>query len=119
MQNNSRGDERFYLSFYLRVFEEKKFIGFLVDISDSGFKVLSEFPHSVEKEYKIRMKLPQKIFNGDNPNELFVNFNALCRWTVRDENDKDFHLNGFKFIDIEEDAKKRIGELIKQFRVYD
>lgn len=117
MKKIPRADERFFLSFYLRVFEDSRFIGFLVDISDNGFKLMSEFPLTVEKKYKIMMKLPHKISQAENQDYNYINFDAFCRWTEQDELDREFNLNGLEFIDIDIESKKWLKQLIIQFKV--
>ena len=63
MKHAPREHQRVYLTFYLRIFEEDKFIGFLIDISKDGLMVMSERPLEENREYNLRMKLPPHL-NG-------------------------------------------------------
>jgi hypothetical protein len=63
MKHAPREHQRVYLTFYLRIFEGDKFIGFLIDISKDGLMVMSETPLEENREYNLRMKLPRHL-NG-------------------------------------------------------
>lgn len=58
MKQIPRENQRVYLTFYLRIFEGEKFIGYMIDISNDGLMVMSDMPLEENKKYSLRMKLP-------------------------------------------------------------
>ena len=51
MKHSLREHQRVYLTFYLRVFEQDEFTGFLVDVSRDGFMIMSDFLLEETKNY--------------------------------------------------------------------
>ncbi len=118
MKRLPREHQRVILSFYLRVFEEKKFIGFLTDISRGGMMVMSEFPLEAEKDYNLRMNLPSSLeWKGKNDKDKEVKLSVKCEWSKHYEVDKEFYLSGFRFLDIDENDNNIIHEIINEYKI--
>lgn len=115
MRKEKRFVERKYLVFYLRVFDGmgSKVIGYLVNISSHGLMLLSDFPISVNEEYKLRMRLPHELVEQGE-----IIFNAVSRWCKNDTN-PDFYLTGFQLHDISPELREDIAALIDEFSCND
>ncbi len=118
MKHSPREHQRVYLTFYLRVFEGEKFIGFLVDISKEGFMLLSEFPLEEKKPYSFKMKLPTSLNWKNNKDEdRYIEFTATSIWSKHDEVEKEFYVSGFEITSIEEEDNQIIHKLIEEYRI--
>lgn len=118
MKHSPREHQRVYLTFYLRVFENNDFIGFLIDLSRDGLMVMSESPLIENKFYQLKMKLPSSLeWKEKQDEDKYINFTAECKWIRHDDVDKEFYLNGFSFADISEEDNEIIHTLIKEFRM--
>lgn len=118
-QENNRKDkrhvERWYLVFYLRVFDgmSRKILGHLIDISDKGIMLICDNPIKVNEDYRLRMRLPNQMKDGDE-----IIFSATSRWCKSDSN-PDFYLVGFQIYDLEPTTRDLINNLIKDFSYND
>lgn len=118
MKHLPRDNQRVYITFYLRIFEGEKFIGFLIDISKNGLKIISDYSLDSEKEYQLKMKLPSTLeWKDKSDKDRYIEFAAQCLWAKKDEVDKDFYLSGFKIKDIGEEENRIIYELIQQYKL--
>jgi len=118
MKHSPREHQRVYISFYLRVFEDNKFLGFLIDISKDGFMIMSEFLLEKDKNYEMKMKLPSSLeWRDKKDKDRFVDLTAKCVWSKHDEVDKEFYLSGFEFTDLEEKTNSIIHQLIEELRI--
>ncbi len=118
MKHLPREHQRVFLSFYLRVFEGKKFIGFLTDISRGGMMVMSEFQLDAGKDYSFKMNLPSSLeWKGKNDRDKEVKLKVRCEWSKHYDVEKEFYISGFKFMEIHENDNKIIHEIIKAYRL--
>ncbi len=118
MKHAPRKNQRVYLTFYLRVFEEDDFIGYLIDISKEGIMIMSEFPLQVGKYYLLNMKLPTSLeWKGKGDVDRSIEFTAECKRSEHDNVDKEFYLNGFEITDIDDDANAIIHKIIEEYRI--
>ncbi len=118
MKNAERTHQRIYLTFYLRVFEDDTFLGFLMDISREGIMVMSEYPLEEGKEYDLRMKTPSCAKCKFNLyDQEFIDFRAVCRWSQPEGESRDFFLNGFQIIEITDGENQCIHYLIEEFKI--
>ncbi len=103
--------DRWYLVFYLRVFDgmSRKIFGHLVDISGNGIMLISDNPVEVNEDYRLRMSLPSQM---KERNEII--FSATSRWCKSDAN-PDFYLIGFQIHDLEQATRDLVANLIKDF----
>lgn len=118
MKHAPREHQRVYLTFYLRVFEDDNFIGFLIDISQDGMMLMSEKILEEGKFYQLKMKLPSSLnWKNTNDKDRFVGFTGQCKWSRHDEVDKDFFLSGFEFTELHKEDNSLIQEIINEYRI--
>jgi len=119
MKNSPREHQRIYLTFYLRVFEGEEFIGFMIDFSRNGLKILSEKPMTEGKFYVLRMKVPSSLeWKGRKDEDHFIQYTAQCKWSKNDDVDKDFFLTGFDLTELHNDEDEQIiQKLLNEFRI--
>jgi hypothetical protein len=110
-EKDLRQAERWYLVFYLRVFDgmSRKIFGHLVDISENGIMLISDNPVEVNEDYRLRMSLPSQM-----KDRYEIIFSATSRWCKPDAN-PDFYLIGFQIHDLESTTRDLIANLIKDF----
>lgn len=114
-QDNERKElrqaERWYLVYYLRVFDGigRNILGHLVDISEKGVLLICDKPLEVNADYRLRMCLPTPMKDRDE-----VIFAATSRWCKSDAN-PGFYLVGFQIHDLDPTASELIADLIKDF----
>ena len=118
MKHLPRDHQRAYITFYLRIFEAERFLGFVVDISKEGIKVLSEMPLDKEKNYSLKMKIPTSLeWKGRKDEDRYIDFTARCIWSKHDQVDKEFYISGFNFTRFDEEGNKIIHAMIEQYRI--
>ncbi len=110
-RKNLRQVDRRCLVFYLRVFDgsSKSILGYLVDISENGIMLISDGPLRIEKNYRLRMRLPTEM---QDRNEIL--FTAVSRWCKIDSS-SDFYLTGFQLNDLCPKTQKLVFGLIEDF----
>jgi len=110
-RKNLRQAERWYLVFYLRVFDgmSSRIMGHLVDISEKGIMLVCDDPVEVNEEYRLRMRLPNQMKERDE-----IIFSATSRWCKSDAN-PDFFLVGFQIYDLDPSARRLVNTLIRDF----
>jgi c-di-GMP-binding flagellar brake protein YcgR len=108
---NLRQADRWYLVYYLRVFDgmSHNILGHLVDISEKGIMLFCEKPMEVNEDYRLRMHLPSQVKDRDE-----IIFSATSRWCKRDTN-PDFYLVGFQMHDLAPAIREIIVDLIRDF----
>jgi hypothetical protein len=89
--------ERKDFSFYMRLVDNDthNLVGHLVDISSGGFKLDSQTPIPVNKDFRLRMDLTSEV--ADKPAMVFV---ARSRWCEVDPLDPFIYNVGFQLINI-------------------
>jgi len=110
-RKNLRQVDRWYLVYYLRVFDgmSRKILGHLVDISERGILLICDNPIEVNEDFRLRMRLPTQMKDRDE-----IIFPATSRWCKSDTN-PDFYLVGFQIHDLEPAIRELIVSLIKDF----
>lgn len=110
-RKHKRQVDRWYLVFYLRVFDgmSSKILGHLVDISKKGIMLMCDNPVEVNEECRLRMRLPNPMKDRDE-----IIFSATSKWCERDTN-PDFYLAGFQISDLDPTARGVLNNLIKDF----
>jgi hypothetical protein len=95
-----REHKRIPLHFYLKVSEKgsSKYLGFMIDISKKGFKLLSEEKIPVGTELLCVLHLPEEL-NGKKD----ISFMARTCWCAKDVN-PEYYASGYHFEDIEPDG---------------
>jgi len=111
IEKDKRQAERWYLVFYLRVFDgmSRKILGHLIDISEKGLMLICDNPVEVNEDYRLRMRLPNQMKDSDE-----IIFSATSRWCKNDDN-PDFFLVGFQIYDLEPATRDLIKNLINDF----
>jgi hypothetical protein len=89
--------ERKDFSYYMRLIDQDTgdLVGHLTDISTGGFKLDSQTPIPVEKDYKFRMDLTGEVAN--KPSMVFI---ARSKWCEVDPLDPFLYNVGFQLINI-------------------
>lgn len=118
MDHKPRAFQRVYLTFYLRMFVDEKFIGFLIDVSEDGIMLMSESLMQNNIEYELKLKLPSSLeWKNKISDKKFVLFKAKCVWSKPDDLDDDFYLSGYEFTDIDDTNKQIIHEIIEEYKL--
>jgi len=110
-----RRSKRRHLVYYLKVFElpAENLLGYMLDISPAGIMLLSDKAMKLQREYFVRMLLPQPISGKDA-----ITFKAACVWSQTDLY-LDFYANGFQITKITQEDAKIIEDLIQHFSLED
>jgi hypothetical protein len=97
---------------YLRVFERKtgRRLGFLVDITPGGAKLISESP-LMTGDYKLMMELPPNMFNDRE----YLNLDACAVWCDHDISPQ-FYNTGFQLLNLQADDNVVIDKLIEVYK---
>jgi hypothetical protein len=111
--SEKRKHRRVNLLYNLKVYDLKtaKYLGHLVDISSSGFKMLSKAPVRPDKEFHFRMDLPETVCGL----ETFTTKTHCC-WCKKDLN-PDYFAAGFKFVGLSTEGIKIIRVLINIYEL--
>jgi len=108
---NQRLFKRRHLIYYLRIFKAraKNPLGFLVDIHTQGFMITSEKKVETEKNFKLKMDLPENISGKKQ-----VTFEAKGVW-CRPGINTDFYETGFELTKISDEDAFIIENLVNLF----
>lgn len=100
--------KRRHLIYYLEIHDEDsgELIGHLVDITTRGIKLISKNPIEMDKDYQMRMMLPDGYFK-----EKFVHFTGKSVWSGNDIN-PDFYDTGFEVANLDKEIRKIVIKLI-------
>lgn len=103
-----RKHKRIPLHYYLMVSEKgtRKELGYMIDVSKEGFKLLSEGPISVGSELLCVLRLPE-FFNDRKE----ISFLATTCWCQKDVN-PDYYVSGYRIKDIEPDGPAVISTIM-------
>ncbi len=108
--NEKRTIKRHHLSYYLKVYNRKtgKPIGYIVNISQEGLRLVSHIPLLTHSVFQFRIKLPREIEGERN-----IDFDALSCW-CRPDVSPDCFDTGFKIVD----APHSLVELVESLTQY-
>ncbi len=103
-----RKTKRRYLLYYGRVYDEtaQKQLGYLVDITEHGFMLLSEEPIPVGETLRLKLELTLDIAKGP-----FMNFTAKSMWCEADIDPNHYNV-GFEIVEIKPGDVQIIQEII-------
>lgn len=95
--NERRNLERRDFSFYMQLVndETQELVGHLVDISSGGFKLDSQTPIPLNKDFRFRMDLTSEV--AEKPTMTFL---ARSKWCQSDPLDPFVYNVGFQLINI-------------------
>ena len=94
---NKRVENRKDFSYYMQLTDAttRQFIGHLADISTGGFKLDSDGPIPIGKEYRFRLALTAEV--SDKP---FMIFSAQSKWCKTDPIDPFVYNTGFHLLEM-------------------
>ena len=104
--------ERKDFSYYMRLInnDTQDLVGHLVDISSGGFKLDSQTPIPINKDFRLRMDLTSEI--ADKPAMIFV---ARSRWCEVDPLDPFIYNVGFQLINISPSDLEIINRMMAKY----
>ncbi len=104
--------KRHHLSYYLKVYNRKtgKPIGYIVNISTEGLRLVSHIPLLTHSVFQFRIKLPREIQGERN-----IDFDALSCW-CRPDVSPDCFDTGFKIVEAPESLLNLVDGLSNYFR---
>ena len=107
-----RNRERKDFSYYMRLVDNdtQDLVGHLVDISSSGFKLDSQTPIPIDKDFRLRMDLTSEVAN--KPAMVFV---ARSKWCEVDPLDPFIYNVGFQLVNIAPTDLEIINRMIEKY----
>ncbi len=106
-----RKTKRRYLLYYGRVYDEtaQKQLGYLVDITEHGFMLLSEEQMPIGEIFHLKLELTLDISKGP-----FMNFDAKSLWCEEDLDPNRYNC-GFEIVKIKPEDVKIIQNIIELY----
>lgn len=103
--------KRQHLSYYLRVYNRNtgRILGHIVNLSDSGFMLVSCLPIMTDQRYQLRMVLPDSVHRFTR-----VDFDAWCHWSQQDIA-PDAYDSGFSVLENDSDAFSQLSEALTEY----
>jgi hypothetical protein len=100
--------KRRHILFYSRIFDRKtgKLLGYLGNITTEGVMVISEESIRTNESYKLRMDLPEYIYQ-----KPVLNFRGCSLWCETDV-DPNFYNIGFRFTNITQEDQDIITNFV-------
>ncbi len=107
--------QRRHLMFLLRVFDAETGaqLGCLTDISSAGLMITGERPLSVDRTYRLQMRMPPGVEGG-----RAFEFPATVAW-VADDVHPDFCDIGFRDLELTTEQRAALANLIEEFELRD
>jgi len=107
-----RSDERKDFSYYMRLVnnDTQELVGHLVDISSGGFKLDSQAPIPINRDFRLRLDLTSEV--ADKPAMTFV---ARSKWCETDPLDPFVYNVGFQLISIASIDLEIINRMIEKY----
>jgi hypothetical protein len=102
---------RRHILFYSRVFDRKTgvFLGYLGNMNEGGLMIISEEPIPVDETFLLRIDLPEDIYST-----TVLNFEAKSVWSRKDI-DPNFYNTGFQLVEITEEGKEIINQIVEDY----
>ena len=103
--------KRRHLLYYGRVYDEnvQKLLGYLIDITESGFMLLSEVPYPIGVTRQLKLEVTDDI--GQGP---YMNFTAKSIWCEPDIDPSHFD-TGFEIEEIKPSDKELILTIVEKY----
>ncbi|MBU2537326.1 MAG: PilZ domain-containing protein [Proteobacteria bacterium] len=110
MTDETRSLKRRHLVYYLEVYDDEanELLRHLVDLTTSGLKLVSKQRIPTNRNYKLRMMLPEGYFSQKD-----LYFEAQSMWSANDIN-PDFYDTGFAAPKLDPAAQNIIRDLVSQ-----
>ncbi len=108
-----RNIERKDFSYYMQLIDSdtQKLVGHLVDISSGGFKLDSQAPIPIDKDFRFRMDLSNEVAN--KPSMTFL---ARSKWCEVDPLDPFIYNVGFQLVNIAPGDLEIFTRMMETFR---
>lgn len=102
--------KRRHLIFFLRIFEttHDRLIGYLVDVTTQGIKIMSEEPIKVGCLHRFKI-----LIDAWDENNKFLYFDAYSRWSQQNLK-TDFYDTGFELMNMSPENLKAIEKIIDE-----
>ncbi|HUH98019.1 MAG TPA: PilZ domain-containing protein [Anaerolineales bacterium] len=106
-----RRTKRRHLLYYGRVYDEniQKLLGYLVDITERGFMLLSEEPYPVGVTQRLKLEVTEDV--GQGP---YINFSVRSIWCEPDIDPSHFD-TGFEIEEIEPADRELISIIVEKY----
>ena len=106
-----RKQKRISLHYYLKVSEtnSQEHLGYMIDVSEEGFKLLSERHIPTGSELVCSLHLPEVLNDRKE-----ISFKARACWSGKDVN-PDYYASGYHIDEIEPDGETVIAIIIEQY----
>jgi len=106
-----RKTKRRHLLYYGRVYDEnvKKLLGYLVDITENGFMLLSEEPYPVGMTRRLKLEVTDDVGKGP-----YINFTVKSIWCEPDIDPSHFD-TGFEIAEISPSDKELILSIVEKY----
>ena len=100
-----------HLLYYGRVYDEniQKLLGYLVDITEGGFMLLSDEPYPVGIARRLKLEVTDDV--GQGP---YINFTVKSVWCEPDIDPSHFDV-GFEIEEIRPDDKELIDKIVEKY----
>jgi PilZ domain len=110
--DDRRHVERKDFSYYMRLIDNdtQDLVGHLVDLSSGGFKLDSQAPIPIDKDFRLRMDLNSEVAN--KPAMVFV---ARSKWCEVDPLDPFIYNVGFQLINISPSDLEIIKRMMEKY----
>jgi hypothetical protein len=104
---NRRRYKRKYMLFKIPAYDAKtrRFLGLVQDVTEGGVQL---FGVPVEAGARLTIIIQASDYIKSSP----LHFDAVCRWTSR-ENPRGYHVSGFEITTISEEAKRDLAKLMQ------
>jgi hypothetical protein len=104
---NRRRSKRKYLLFKIPAYDAqtRRFLGLVQDITEDGVQL---FGVKMETECAKTLIIQASDYVRSAP----LHFNAICRWTRR-ENPQGYYVSGFEIVEISEEARANLIKLME------
>jgi hypothetical protein len=108
---DKRKHKRIPLHYYLKVSESnsQNHLGYMIDVSEEGFKLLSEQEIPAGSELTCSLQLPD-----DLEGRTEISFKATACWCVKDVN-PDYYVSGYHIDEMEPDGDWVISLIIHHY----
>ena len=109
--SEKRKHKRIPLHYYLKVLESNsgKHLGYLIDVSEEGFKLISEDFVPIDSELNCTVHLPDELGNRKE-----LSFRARTCWSCRDVN-PEYYVSGYHIDEIEPKGEVVISLIIRHY----
>ena len=109
--DDTRSYKRRHLFFYLQVSNDKngKLLGYVVDITPHGLKIVSEEVCETKSNLDLKMNLPDDVGQRN-----VICFKAKCVWSGKDVN-SDFYANGLEITNLDDNALNTLESIINEY----